>query len=73
MSFVWEHGENDSDYWKSLSGMHSLVRYAVYGELLLTLSIIGLLFYYYQVKYSVKLNPLNFNYNLKNNEHIMNY
>ena len=72
MSFVWTHENNDSDYWKGLSTMHSMVRCAVYGELILSTSIIGILFYYYYQRFKVRLNPLDFNYNMKNNEEMMN-
>ena len=73
MSFVWQHGDGDSDYWKGLSGMHSLIRYGVYVELILSSSIIGILFYYYQATFKVKLKPLDFNYNLNNNDEIMKF
>ena len=42
MSFVWEHDEaNDSEYWKELTTLHGLIRYGVYGELILSCVIIG--------------------------------
>jgi hypothetical protein len=73
MGFVWSHDKDESEYWKGLSTLHSLIRYAVYGETILTAFIIGLLFLDYKDTYKVNLNPLNFNYDNKNNEQMMNY
>ena len=73
MGFVWSHDKDESEYWKGLSTLHSLIRFAVYGETLLTAVIIGLLFLDYKDTYKVNLNPLNFNYDNKNNEQMMNY
>ena len=73
MRFVWSHDKDDTDYWKGLVTLHGLIRYVVYGEILLTLSIIGLLFFDYKQTYGNNLNPLNLNYNNKRDEQIMNY
>ena len=73
MSFVWTHDENDSEYWKELSTMHSLVRIGVWGELLLSCTIIGILFIDYRQEYGKILNPIDLNYESKNNELMNNY
>ncbi len=74
MSYSWKHDEDDNEYWKGLSLLHSLVKYCVFGELILSFLIIVLLFHDYKQTYNVNLNPLNFDYSLnKNEEHIMNY
>ena len=68
IGFVWEHDEKDNEYWKELSGLHSLVRYGVIGELLLSCTIVILLFLDYRQVYGKLLNPLDFNYQNKNDE-----
>ena len=73
MRFVWSHDKDDSEYWKGLSTLHSLIRYGVYGELIISATIICLLFLDYKDRYRVNLNPLNFNYENKSNEQMMNY
>ena len=65
MSFVWSHDENDTEYWSALSTLHGLVRYAVFGEIILTCTIIVLLFIDYKQTYGNNLNPLNLNYDNK--------
>ena len=73
MRFVWSHDEDDTDYWKGLASLHGLIRYVVYGEILLTLCIIGLLFFDYKQTYGNNLNPLNLNYDNKRDDQMMNY
>ena len=72
MSFVWSHDENDTEYWKGLTNLHGLIRYGVYGEILLSGAIICLLFLDYKQTYGNNLNPLNLNYESKKDE-MMNY
>ena len=72
ISFVWSHDKGDTDYWKGLSTLHSLIRYAVYGEIILSAIVIVLLFIDYKQTYGNNLNPLNLNYESKKDE-IMNY
>jgi hypothetical protein len=66
MGFVWSHDKDDSEYWNELSTLHSLVRYGVWAELLLSCSIIGLLFVDYKQSYGNYLNPISLNYENKN-------
>ena len=75
MSFSWKHDEDDNnEYWKGLSTLHCLIKYCAFGEIILSLIIIVLLFHDYKQTYNVNLNPLNFNYSLnKNEDHMMNY
>ena len=73
MGLVWTHDENDSEYWKELSTLHYIVRYGVWGELLLSCTITGILFYEYKQTYGSYLNPLDLNYESKNNDPILNY
>ena len=74
MSFVWEHDEaNDSEYWKELTNLHGLIRYGVYGELILSCVIIGILFIDYKQIYGKNLNPLDLNYESKNIDPMINY
>ena len=74
MSFVWEHDEaNDSVYWKELTTLHGLIRYGVYGELILSCVIIGILFIDYKQIYGKNLNPLDLNYESKNIDPMINY
>ena len=56
MSFVWSHDENDTEYWSALSTLHGLI---------LTCTIIVLLFIDYKQTYGNNLNPLNLNYDNK--------
>ena len=72
MGFVWSHDENDSEYWKELTTMHSLVRLGVWGELLLSITIICILGIDYKQSYGKWLNPTDLNYESKNNE-MINY
>ncbi len=73
MKFVWSHDNNDSEYWKELSTMHSLVRWGVWGELLLSCSIIVILFIDYKEVYGKNLNPIDLNYENKSNDPMINY
>ena len=74
MSFVWEHDEaNDSEYWKELTTLHGLIRYGVYGEIILSCVIIGILFIDYKQIYGKNLNPLDLNYESKNIDPMINY
>ena len=73
MGLVWTHDENDSEYWKELSTLHYIVRYGVWGEPLLSCAITGILFYEYKQTYGSYLNPLDLNYESKNNDPILNY
>ena len=68
MRFVWSHDNDDSEYWKELTTMHSLVRFGVWGELLLSCIIIGILFFDYKQVYGKNLNPLDLNYESKIDE-----
>ena len=72
MGFVWSHDKDDSEYWKELSTLHSLVRWGVWGELILSCVIIGLLFIDYKESYGNFLNPLSLNYENKKNDPMMN-
>ena len=71
-AFVWSHDNDDTEYWKGLTTLHSLVTYGVYGEIILSCIIIGLLFLDYKQTYGNNLNPLNLNYENKKDE-MMNY
>ena len=73
MSFVWSHDKDDTEYWKGLTTLHGLIRYAVYGEIILSGTIICLLFLDYKQTYGNNLNPLNLNYESKKDEQMMNY
>ena len=73
MSFVWSHGKDDTEYWSGLSTLHSLIRYAVYGEIILSAVIVGLLFLDYKQTYGNNLNPLNLNYENKKDEQMLNF
>ena len=73
INFVWSHDKNDTEYWAGLSTLHSLIKYAVYGEALLTAIIIGLLFLDYKQTYGNNLNPLSLSYENKNSDQILNY
>ena len=72
MGFVWSHDKDDSEYWKELSTLHSLVRWGVWGELILSCVIIGLLFIDYKESYGSYLNPLSLNYDNKKNDPMIN-
>ena len=72
MSFVWSHDENDTQYWKGLTTLHKWIRYGVYGEIILSGTIICLLFLDYKQTYGNNLNPLNLNYESKKDD-MMNY
>ena len=72
MGFVWTHDKDDSEYWKELSTLHSLVRWGVWAELLLSCGIIGLLFFDYKESYGSYLNPLSLNYDNKKNDPMIN-
>ena len=73
INFVWSHDKNDTEYWAGLSTLHSLIKFAVYGEALLTATIIGLLFLDYKQTYGNNLNPLSLSYENKNSDQILNY
>ena len=73
INFVWSHDKDDNDYWASLSTLHSLIKFSVYGEMILSATIIGLLFVDYKQTYGNNLNPLSLSYENKNNEHMINY
>ena len=73
MSFIWSHNENDSEYWKELTTMHSLVKFGVWGELLLSCTIIVILFVDYKQVYGKNLNPIDLNYETKNDESMINF
>ena len=73
MGFVWSHDKDDSEYWKGLSTLHSIIRFGVYGEVIISITIMCLLFLDYKDSYRVNLNPLNFNNDNKSNEQMMNY
>ena len=73
INFVWSHDKNDTEYWAGLSTLHSLIKFAVYGEALLTAIIIGLLFLDYKQTYGNNLNPLSLSYENKNSDQILNY
>ena len=70
INFVWSH---DKDYWAGLSTLHSIIKFSVYGEMILSATIIGLLFVDYKQTYGNNLNPLSLSYENKNNEQMMNY
>ena len=72
MGFVWEHDEKESEYWKELTSLHNLVTYGVWGEVLLSCAIEVLLFLDYKDNYGKYLNPLQFDYENKNNNPMMN-
>ena len=72
MGFVWSHYYNDSEYWKELSTLHNLIKYGVWGELLLSCAITSILFLDYKQIYGSYLNPLDLNYESKNNDPILN-
>ena len=72
MGFVWSHDDNDSEYWKELSTLHNLIKYGVWGELLLSCAITSILFLDYKQIYGSYLNPLDLNYESKNNDPILN-
>ena len=60
MSFVWSHDDKeDTEYWKGLTNLHALIRYSVYGEIIISCAIICLLFIDYKKTYGNNLNPLN--------------
>ena len=73
MSFVWEHDNEDSEYWKELSNLHGIIKYGVWGELLLSCVIVVILFLDYKEIYGKNLNPLDLNYESKNNDPIINF
>ena len=73
MSFVWEHDNEDSEYWKELSNLHGIIKYGVWGELLLSFAIVVILFLDYKEIYGKNLNPLDLNYESKNNDPIINF
>ena len=73
INFIWSHDKNDTEYWAGLSTLHSLIKFAVYGEALLTGIIIGLLFLDYKQTYGNNLNPLSLSYENKNSDQILNY
>ena len=73
MSFVWSHDDSDSEYWKELTTIHSLVKLGVWGELLLSCAIIVILFWDYKQVYGKNLNPIDFNYESKNDEPMINF
>ena len=73
MGFVWEHDNKDSEYWKELITLHSLIKYCVWGELLLSFGIICLLFIDYRETYGKNLNPIDFNYENKKTEPMINF
>ena len=73
INFVWSHDKDDNDYWAGLSTLHSLIKFSVYGEMILSATIIGLLFVDYKQTYGNNLNPLSLSYENKNNEQMMNY
>ena len=73
MSFVWEHDNEDSEYWKELTSLHGLIKICVWGELLLSCAIICLLFLDYKEIYGKNLNPLDLNYESKNNDAMINF
>ena len=73
MKFVWSHDDTDSEYWKELITMHNLVRWGVWGELLLSCTIIVILFIDYKQVYGKNLNPIDLNYESKSNDPMMNY
>ena len=73
MSFVWSHDKDDTEYWQGLTTLHGLIRYAVYAEVILSGTIICLLFLDYKQTYGNNLNPLNLNYDNKKDEQMMNY
>ena len=63
MSFVWSHDDKeDTEYWKGLTTLHGLIKYSVYGEIIISCGIICLLFVDYKQTYGNNLNPLNLNY-----------
>ena len=71
MGFVWEHDEKDTEYWKELTTLHSLVRCGVWGEVLLSCAILGLLFWDYKQTYGKYLNPLDLKY--EKSDPMLNY
>ena len=71
ISFVWSHGPNDTEYWNGLSTLHILIRYGVYGEIILSCIILCLLFLDYKQTYGNNLNPFNLNYESKRDEQMM--
>ena len=73
MSFVWSHYDSDSEYWKELTTIHSLVKLGVWGELLLSCAIIVILFWDYKQVYGKNLNPIDFNYESKNDDPMINF
>ena len=73
MSFVWSHDDSDSEYWKELTTMHGLVKLGVWGELLLSCAIIVILFLDYKQVYGKNLNPIDFNYESKNDDPMINF
>ena len=72
MNFAWEHDNEDSEYWKELSNLHGIIKYGVWGELLLSCTIVILLFLDYKEIYGKNLNPLDLNYESKNVEPMLN-
>ena len=73
MGFVWEHDKEDSEYWKELTTLHGLIKYCVWGELLLSCGVICLLFIDYRETYGKNLNPIDFNYENKKTESMINF
>ena len=73
MSFVWSHDDSDSEYWKELTTLHGLVKFGVWGELLLSSAIIVILFFDYKEAYGKIINPLDFNYESKNDDPMINF
>ena len=73
MRFVWSHDKDDTEYWAGLLTLHSIIKYAVYGEIALTVAIIVILFLDYKQTYGNNLNPLSLSYENKSNEQMMNY
>ena len=70
---VWEHNEKDTEFWGSLSFIHTLVKIGAYIEIILSLTIVGILFVDYKQTYNTVLNPLNFKYNDDSKNAPMNY
>ena len=74
MRFVWSHDDKENiEYWKGLTTIHGLIKYSVYGEIIISCGIICLLFVDYKQTYGNNLNPLNLNYESKKDEQMMNY
>ena len=73
ISAIWEHNDKDTEFWGSLSFIHSLVKLGAYLEIIISVVTVAILFIDYKQTYNTILNPLNFKYSEDKNLSMMNY